>query len=808
MSEVRHNLPLELTSFVGRRREQDIVTRLVGENRLVTLTGPGGCGKTRLSRRVAAGQVEELEGGAWLAELAPVTDPRLVVQVVADALQIAENPREPLLETLCDRLAGTELLILVDNCEHVIDACSELAQQLLSRCPRLRLLATSREPLYVAGELTWPVPVLEPSDALRLFADRARLANPELNFDRSTATIAGQICERLDRLPLAVELAAVRARSLTLDEILARLDDRFRLLRGGPRPARKMHEALEATIAWSYELLGDRERLLFRRLAVFRGSFALASVEAVCGDPRLAASEMLDLITQLVDRSLVVPVEDVPGARFRVLESLREYGSRQLEVLGEAGELDARHARHYLARAHQARSHLIGPEQLRWLEVLDADQGNLRLALDWSTSLDPAIQLELAGTLGEFWWQKTLLTEGRDRLTAALAVNSAPSSARGLALLAAARIALPFAAHDEVRRMAGEALEIYRGLEDISGTARAFNQLAWVDLWVTDLEAARAGFERGLESARTAADREAERFAHWGLGHVCWREDDLGSTLGHFEAGLRLARELGAPSIVADALDSMGHVLQSLDRRGQAEAHYRESLATYLAVGDRSQIAHLHNNLADLALDRRDPAAARPQLREALAILSQLGRVGASVGPGSLPSALESCARLAVQEGRFGIAILAAGTADALRERLDRRLSPVWQRNLDEELAPARAALGAKRARDAFEEGRWLAPEHAAARVMDAGSHASAGGLSPRELEIAGLVASGLSNPQIGRRLSVSGRTVDTHVQNIKLKLGLHSRVELARWATDHARVWSPADRVRGYTQVTPGKSD
>src|SRR5487761_1435159 len=474
-----------------------------------------------------------------------------------------------------------------------------------------------------------------------------------------------------------------------------RLDDRSRLLRGGPRPARRMHEALEASIAWSYELLGERERLLFRRLAVFRGSFDLASVEAIGGDQPLAASDMLDLISRLVDRSLVVPAEGAPGARFRVLESLREYGSQQLEALGEAGELAARPPRHYLARARQGRSHLVGREQLRWLEVLDADQGNLRAALDWSTSHDPATQLELAGTLGEFWWQKTLLTEGRDRLTAALAVNSAANSARGLALLAAARIALPFAAHGEVRRMAGEALEVYRGLGDISGAARALNQVAWVDLWVTDLESARAGFERGLESARRAAVLVAARFARWGLGHVCWREADLASTLEHFEAGLRLARELGAPSIIADALDSMGHVLQSLGRREQAEAHYRESLATYLAVGDRSQIAHLHNNLADLALDRRDPVAARPQLRDALAILSQLGRVGASVGPGSLPSALESCARLAVQEGRFGIAIVAAGAADVRRERLDRRpfrsgwpsrrdasASPSWRRAL------------------------------------------------------------------------------------------------------------------------------
>ena len=805
MPQARHNLPLELTSFVGRVRESAVVTRLIRENRLVTLTGPGGSGKTRLSRRVAAGQVEELAGGVWLAELAPVTDPSLVVQVVVDALRIAENPGQPLLDTLRERIAGTELLILVDNCEHVIDACSELAQQLLNGCPGLRLLATSREPLYVAGEVIWSVPVLESSDALRLFTDRARLANPELRFDRAAETTAGQICERLDRLPLAIELAAVRARSLSLDEIAVRLDDRFRLLRGGPRAARKMHEALEACIAWSYELLGERERMLFRRLAVFRGSFDLTSIEAVCDLPPLAASEMLGLVTQLVDRSLVVPTDDAPGARFRVLESLREYASQQLEALGEAGELGPRHARHYLDRAREARSHLTGPEQLRWLAMLDADQGNLRAALDWSTSHDPAIQLELAGVLGKFWWQKTLLTEGRDRLASALAQDTGSSSARGLALLAAARIALPFAAHKEVRRLAGEALELYRALGDISGTARACNQLAWVDLWVTNLEAARAGFERGLESARMAEDREAERFARWGLGHVCWREDDLESALGHFEAGLRLARELGGSSIIADALDSMGHVLQSLRRSEPAEGYYRESLSIYLAVGDRSQIAHLHNNLADLALDRDDPAAARPELREALAILTQLGLVGASVGPGSLPSALESCARLAVLEGRFGIAIRAAGSADALRERLDRRLSPVWQRHLDEALAPARAALGAQRARSAFEEGRSLAPEDAAARTIDDSSGDRPGGLSARQVEIAELVASGFSNPQIGRRLSVSGRTVDTHVQNIKLRLGLHSRVELARWAAEHAKVSSPND----YADLRrPGRDD
>ncbi|HVD02493.1 MAG TPA: LuxR C-terminal-related transcriptional regulator [Candidatus Dormibacteraeota bacterium] len=793
MPQARHNLPLELTSFVGRERELAVVTRLVREHRLVTLTGPGGSGKTRLSRRAAAGQVEELAGGVWLAELAPVTDPSLVVQVVADALRIAENPGQPLLETLCERLAGTELLLLVDNCEHLIDACSELAQQLLIRCPGLRLLATSREPLYVTGEVTWSVPVLEAFDALRLFTDRARLANPELKLDRAAETTVGQICERLDRLPLAIELAAVRARSLSLDEIAGRLDDRFRLLRGGPRGARKMHEALETCIAWSYDLLGERERLLFRRLAVFRGSFDLTSVEAVCGLPPVAAPEMLGLVSQLVDRSLVLTAEDASGARFRVLESLREYASQQLEAHGEASEIVPRHAQHYLALASQARSHLTGPDQLRWLATLDADQGNLRTALDWSTVHDPALQLGLAGALGEFWWQRTLLTEGRDRLAAALALDSKPSGARGLALLAAARIALPFAAHKEVRRLAGEALELYDELGDISGIARACNQLAWVDLWVTDLEAARTGFERGLESAQRADDREAERFARWGLGHVCWREDDLESALGHFESGLRLARDLGGPSIIADALDSMGHVLQSLGRSEQAEGYYRDSLSIYLAVGDRSQIAHLHNNLADLALDRRDPAVARLELREALAILTRLGVVGASVGPGSLPSALESCARLAVLEGRFGIAILAAGSADAMRERLDRRLSPVWQRHLDEALAPARSALGAQRARRAFEEGRALAPEDAAARAIDSGSGDRPGGLSARQVEIAELVASGLSNPQIGRRLSISRRTVDTHVQNIKLKLGLHSRVELARWAAEHAEMSSPS---------------
>ena len=796
----RPDLPVELTSFVGREAEMATLRALLAEHRMVTLTGPGGVGKTRLARRAAAAEEEGsvAPDGVWLVELSPVSAPEQVPLAAAAALAVIAPPEVSPLDALCARLVDARVLILLDNCEHVADASAELAERLLLAGSGVRLLVTSREPLYVAGEVTWPVPPLEPADALRLFLARAELAHPGFVLARNKRGVVTELCDRLDRLPLAVELAAAKVRMLPPEEILSRLDDRFRLLRGGSRALRRMHEALEATIGWSYELLGEAEQILFRRLSVFRGAIELGSVESVCmGD--FADGDVVGLVGRLVDRSLLMAEDRSGSASYRLLESLRAYGSMQLAATGEAHEVHRGHAAHFLARAERASRALRGPDELGSLESIAADYDDLRAALVWSAAHDSELLMQLAGAIGGFWCRRGPLAEGAGWVARALAADSAPTRLRAEVLLASARLAIPFADHDLARADASEAREIFAEAGDVAGLARAANVTAWVDLWIADLEQATAGFAQALMCAGQSSDVEAARFARWGLGHVCWRRNELAEAREHFEAGLQLARQLGAPSILADALDSLGHVAHSAGDHAGAAQRFEEALGLYTELGDKMQVAHEHNNLADVALDCGDSQRARPHLVRAMEMISELATVGGTAGAGGIYSCLESFARLAVLAGQHRRALRLAGAAAALRERLDRGLSPAWQARLEDELAPARFGLGPDRAERIWLEGTQLSADRAIAEALEGVQPPREQQLTHREFEIAGLVADGLSNPDIARRLVLSARTVDAHVQNIKTKLGMHTRVELATWTADRA---TGRPRIRGSTDA------
>src|ERR671916_1683038 len=376
-----NNLPLELSSFVGREKEIVEVERLLEHNRLVTLTGSGGCGKTRLALAVAGELVEGFEDGVWVVELAPLADPILVSQAVASVLGVREQPGRSPTEALADHLESKKVLLLLDNCEHLVEACATLAEALLRSCPELRVLATSREALGITGEVAWPVPSLSLPDlrrlsdieglpryeSARLFVERATTAKPTFALTEQNATAVAQVCYRLDGIPLAIELAAARTKVLPVEEISGRLDDCFRLLAAGGRTAMPRHRTLHATMDWSHDLLPDEERALFRRLSVFAGGFTLEAAESVCAGEDLERGEVLELLSHLVDKSLGVAREVSGEARYRLLETVRQYAREKLSESDEAELLRERHAGFYLALAEEAEPELKGERQIAWV---------------------------------------------------------------------------------------------------------------------------------------------------------------------------------------------------------------------------------------------------------------------------------------------------------------------------------------------------------------------------------------------------------------------------------------------------------
>jgi len=456
-----HNLPLQLTSFVGRDRERAGVRRLLATSRLVTLTGPGGVGKTRLALRVAADVLPEYPHGVWLAELAVLADPARVPQAVAAAAGVPEDPARPLLAVLADALRPRRLLLLLDNCEHLVGACARLADALLRACPGLTVLATSREPLSIAAEAAWPVPPLAVPDAgkpppggtaaryeaVRLFRDRAAAARPTFRLTRRNAPAVAQLCARLDGLPLALELAAARVRVLPVAELAARLEDRFRLLTGGSRAAPARQQTLRATLDWSYDLLSEPERALFRRLAVFAAGWTMAAAEAVGADADgqgIAPGEVLDLLTGLLDKSLVTADEQPDGtARYRLLETVRQYAQERLAAGGEAEVVQRRHAAFFLGLAEAAAPELLGGRQTAWLDRLEREHDNLRAALEWLTERG-AVEagLRLGNAVGPFWLTRGYLQEPRERLERLLALPGAEgTSLRARVLVGTAGLA-------------------------------------------------------------------------------------------------------------------------------------------------------------------------------------------------------------------------------------------------------------------------------------------------------------------------------------------------------------------------------
>jgi predicted ATPase/class 3 adenylate cyclase len=609
-----NNLPLQLTSFIGRQREVHELKALLSANRLLTLTGPGGTGKTRLALRLASDELEHFADGAWIVELAALSDPTLLTQTVTATLGVQEQQGRASLDVLMDYLREKTLLLILDNCEHLVESCAQLADDALRAAPGLKVLATSRESLGIAGETAFRVPSLplpDPADAqeldrsaandcVRLFVDRASAANPRFRLTNRNAGAAAQICVRLDGIPLAVELAAARIKVFSPEQITARLDDRFRLLTGGSRTALERHQTLVALIDWSHDLLTEDERVVLRRLSAFAGGWSFDAAQAVCRKP--GDVDVLDTLARLADKSLVMvdASADSTESRYRLLETIRQYARDKLLAAGESEWTRDRHLDFYLGFVEEAEPHLRRADQLAWLGRLEVEHDNVRAALAWSLDRGEAARaLRLAAATSYFWELRGYWSEGYRWLDQALALSSpsdaagdtdAHLEARAKALYGAGR--LLFASRIEPpksRLLVEESLQLWRALGDKWWMAAALEHIGFMLMWEGDLQTARVRLEEGVALARTLEDRWALAMCLSRLsGAVSVVDRAAGQVLR--EEAVGIARGVGDKSVLSQTLVGLSFLYAMSGNLGAAEPVAIEALAEARAIGTVTQI--------------------------------------------------------------------------------------------------------------------------------------------------------------------------------------------------------------------------
>lgn len=755
-------LPAQPTRLIGREAMLTHArARLLSPDvRLLTLTGTGGTGKTRLAIALAASVLEHFVDGAWFIDLSPVTDPDLVMPAVARALDI-ESADAPAVTSLEERLRTGQHLLVLDNFEQVLAAAPDLSR-LLSTCGGLKLLVTSRAPLEIAWEHIFPVLPLalpEPADgcdlaclkrcpSVALFVDRARAATGDFELDEDNATAVAQICIRLDGLPLAIELAAARSRFLPPATLLARLERRLELLRNGRRDSPARHHTLAAAIDWSYDLLPPEERALFRRLGVFVGGCELEAAEALAPE-----MDVLGGLSALVTRNLLRLEEDSARPRYRPLETIREYALARLLDSGDEEATRRRHAAYLLNLVERAEPELRGPQQSEWLDRLERDQDNVRAALAWCIEHDAETALRLAAGLWRFWFTRGYMLEGQHWLDLALETgNCAETSAlaRARALTGAGEMAWGRGDLATAAARHAASLELRRQLGDTAGVAQALHNLGNVAI------------ERG--------DPVAARTLH--------------------EESLALRRGLGNPPDLALSLYNLGRLASIEDDPQRAEELLEESLALARQTGGSLAIAGPLRELGDLALARGERDVAAQRYAECL----QLAReIGAHV---TIARGIESAAVVAHARGAVRVAARLLAAAEALREsirspRVATELTPC-----EPVLEAARVQLGEAGLARASREGRAMPLDEVIEQALavlrepqaqpTAATRNARSGLSERELQVVELIAQGLTNRQIADRLVIAERTTHAHVRNILDKLDCSSRVEIATWAVQN----------------------
>jgi predicted ATPase/class 3 adenylate cyclase len=689
--ETPSNLPAEMTSFVGREREVGEVCDLVRRSRLVTLTGPGGAGKTRLSLRVAEALRPEYPGGAFFVELAPVGDASLIPPTIAEAIGLPEDPKRPVIEVLEAHLRELQLLLVADNFEQVV-AGAPVVGRLLGAAPRLTVLASSREVLHLRGEQEYPVPSLgvpDPNalppietlasfDAVALFVQRARAVRPEFEVDEHNAAAVAAICARLDGLPLAIELAAARCKLFDPVAILARLDKSLTLLTSTARDVPERQRTLRGAIGWSHDLLDERERAVFRRLAVFVGGCTVDAASAVCDPDEALGVDMLDALASLVDKSLLTLSPAADGEpRFVMLETIRDYGLERLAESGEAAPVRQRHEEHFAALARAAEPELLGTNPNEWLDRLEAERDNLRAAIQRAAD-DGRIELALdtAAALWRFWQQRGHLAEGRDTLRALLGKPeaAAPTKGRARALGGLGGVAYWQADMDGAGHAYEEAVEIERGLDDPSGLAEALYNAGYVSAITGDSGRARSEYDEAIGIYEGLGDRKGLLNVREALAFILIHSGEFAAARAIQEENLAAFRISGEPLRIEGALTILT-ILNLKDRAlGEARASLSETIAMVRAAGDMQRLSSLLTIGASLAVAADDPKRA--------ALLS--------------------------------------GAADVIMEPLGSVATPMQLIGLDDPVPAARSALGDDAFETAYAAGRALDIDAAVALVQAA----------------------------------------------------------------------------------------
>jgi predicted ATPase/DNA-binding NarL/FixJ family response regulator len=808
------NLPAEPNSFVGRDRDLGDLRLLVTRVRALTLCGPGGIGKTRLAMRLGWQLADEFPDGVWLAELAATSDPALAARQVATALGIGEEPGRPAAATLVDALRGRELMLILDTCEHIVDAVAELVHDLIASCPQLRVVATSREPLRVRGETVWRVQPLslpartwspaEPADsdadeAVRLFADRAAAVRPGFALTGENWAHVVQICQTLDGVPLAIELAAARIRALSVEQIAARLDDRFRLLASGDRTAPPRQQTLQAAVDWSFELLTPDEQTMLRRLSVFAG-WSLEMAEQVCADEHIAEARVLDLLAALIDKSLVALEDELAGdARYRLLDTIRQYAAGRLAVSGEEAAIRDRQLRCVLAFAENMdtrafrRGALTRLEQVELYQRASAEQGNFRAALSFCLeSGDAERGLQLCAALRSLWVISGEATEGLAWYGKFLTLDEHVTAAvRARALMTSAELAFEHQDYITAARNAQAGVAMC-GAIPAANPACGLRILAAISLRAGLAEQALAQADAAVAAATAHADDWEQGLARVARATVLARIGQPAEAQAEYEVALGLLTDHNLWGI-ANALYGFGSLARVRRDNASALRHFRAALELFAELGARPEIARSQAAIGWVALDELDVPTASASLAESLELSVATGqRLGIARG-------IEAFAALAVVREDDATAVRLEAAAAALREAAGLIRSAAVQARLDGLLGPPRQRLGPELATELMAEGRRLSAHEAAAyalrsavpeRQADApaatgartGDAGSAAGLTAREQEIALLIARGLSNRGIAEELFISPATAARHVANIMAKLGLNTRAQVAAW--------------------------
>ena len=709
-----NNLPQQLTSFVGRELEIAEAEMLLKSARLLTLLGMGGLGKTRLSLQIAADVLDAYPDGVWFLDLAPIRDPSLVQSVAAQTLSVQEEPGRPLTQTLCAHVKQRKLLIIFDNCEHLVSACAVLANALLRAAPEVRIIATSREALRVPGEQTYTVlPLAVPdrtagvealakSDAVQLFLDRARLHKPSFALTEREGPAVAELCARLEGIPLALELAAGRMRTLSVADINVRLRDRFKLLTGGGVVLLERQQTLRALVDWSYDLLQENERVLFDRLGVFAGGFELAALEEICGADPLTPEDVLDLLTSLVDKSLVMAEKSDDVSRYRTLETIRDYARERLVQRCELAAMAVRHCNHYFVMAKAANRGLNGPEQAEWTRRLEAELDNLRaaIALALEGGVDSVIAVKLEVALMRFRILRGYSTEGRRYVRSALALPAvqALEVAHAHALYVGAALANSQSDHAEAAQMLEKCLELRRGLGNPVDIAATLSTLSLVRLDVGDALKAREGEEEALSLFRQLGEQRGEAIGLLHLGQICMHVGDDRQAREHFEQCFAIARAINYSEVESECERMLGEIALEAGDVAGARARFASSLEVCRGAGDKRDEATSLWWMGKADLVAGDAELARTRLATAMRAFQAFEMYTELLG------CVEDHAELAQALGKAGDAVWLYAAAAAGRKRLTLVRSPRREQQWRNAIAHARDVLG-----DAAYETAWAA---------------------------------------------------------------------------------------------------